>query len=58
MGKTSVKNNRKKKIFFLAGFGVSDLTQPGLLSLQPTLEDFPMDTFDIQGKNRIVTSTK
>ena len=31
-----------------SGFGVSDLTQPGLLSLQPTLEDFPMDTFDIQ----------
>lgn len=45
-------------MIFLAGFGVSDLTQPGLLSLQPTLEDFPMDTFDIQGKNRIVTSSK
>jgi hypothetical protein len=34
------------------------LSQPGLLSLQPTLEDFPMDTFDIQGKNRIVTNAK
>ncbi|VDH95438.1 MAX-like protein X [Mytilus galloprovincialis] len=30
------------------GFGIADLTQPGLLSLQPTLEDFPMDTFDLQ----------
>ena len=58
MGETSVQNNRKKIIFFLAGFGVSDLTQPGLLSLQPTLEDFPMDTFDIQGKIGIVMSAK
>ena len=37
-------------IFFPAGFGYGDLIQPGLLQLQPLLEDEFMELEPIPGK--------
>ena len=50
MGKTICHTWVKLSKLFSAGFGYGDLIQPGLLQLQPLLEDEFMELEPIPGK--------